>query len=175
QADVLGVKVYAVDLQRAADRIERALAESEKGYVCVTGVHGVMEAHNDPEFKSILNRSLLTVPDGMPTVWVGKLQGFKSIERVYGPDLMWEICRRSAQKGYTHFLYGGAPGVAQELRDVLLANFPGIEIVGTCTPPFRPPTASEFLGLKEEIARLKPDLFWVGLRTPKQERFMANH
>ena len=175
RANVLGVGIHAVDIAVAADHIECALTTRTKGYVCVTGVHGIMEAQNDPEFRSILNESMLTVPDGMPTVWVGKLQGFKSIQRVFGPDLMWEMCRRSAQKGYTHFLYGGAPGVAQELRDVLLANFPGIEIVGTCTPPFRPPTASEFLGLKEELARLKPDLFWVGLSTPKQERFMANH
>jgi len=132
-----------------------------------------MEAHNDPEFKSILNRSLLTVPDGMPTVWVGKLQGFKSIERVYGPDLMSKLCARSAQKGYTHFLYGGAPGVVEQLRDALLARFPGIKIVGIHTPPFRPLTEIEFLELKEKVAAVKPDLFWVGLSTPKQERFMA--
>src|SRR5690242_2982319 len=107
RANVLGVRVHAIDITRAADRIESALANSEKAYVCVTGVHGVMEAQNHPEFKAILNQALLTVPDGMPTVWVGKLQGFRHMKRVFGPDLMTELCKRSVHKGYTHFLYGG--------------------------------------------------------------------
>jgi len=134
-----------------------------------------MEAQNDPEFKGILNRSLLTVPDGMPTVWVGRLKGFRSMKRVFGPDLMVEICARSVQKGYTHFLYGGAYGVAERLKQVLLSRFPGIHVVGTHTPPFRPLTETEFGQLKDMISELNPDFFWVGLSTPKQERFMAAH
>jgi len=175
QPNVLGVSVHAVDIKLAADRIERALAQNEKGYVCVTGVHGVMEAQNDPEFKAILNRALLTVPDGMPTVWVGKLQGFRGMKRVFGPDLMTELCARSVSGGYTHFLYGGDERVADELKSVLLSRFPGIRIVGTCTPPFRPLTEAEVDGLKNTVLAVHPDLFWVGLSTPKQERFMAVH
>src|SRR5437867_810062 len=173
RANVLGVGVHAIDIERAVDRIERALAGGERGYVCVTGVHGVMEAQNDPEFKDILNRSLLTVPDGMPTVWVGKLVGFKSMKRVFGPDLMVEVCARSVRNGYTHFLYGGAPGVAKQLKCALLSRFPGINVVGTYTPPFRPLNEAEFRELKDMIGELNPDFFWVGLSTPKQERFMA--
>src|SRR5207245_216764 len=173
EANVLGVGIHAIDIGRAAERLERALANREKGYVCVTGVHGVMEAQNDPEFKNILNGSLLTVPDGMPTVWVGKLQGFSSMKRVFGPDLMLELCQRSVQKGYTHFLYGGAPGVAEQLKHALLSRFPGINIVGIYTPPFRALNESEFRQLKYTIAELNPDYFWVGLSTPKQEQFMA--
>jgi N-acetylglucosaminyldiphosphoundecaprenol N-acetyl-beta-D-mannosaminyltransferase len=175
RANVLGVRVHAIDITRAADRIECALANSEKGYVCVTGVHGVMEAQNHPEFKAILNQALLTVPDGMPTVWVGKLQGFRSMKRVFGPDLMVELCKRSVQKGYTHFLYGGAPGVAEQLKTALTSRFSGINVVGTYTPPFRPLTHAELGQLKNTITALKPDLFWIGLSTPKQERFMATH
>lgn len=173
--NVLGVRVHAVDIDLAADRIETAIANGERGYVCVTGVHGVMEAQNDPSVKAILNHSLLTTPDGMPMVWVGKLQGFKCMNRVFGPDLMLEVCSRSVQKGYTHFLYGGVPGVAEQLKDALLSRFPGIKLVGIYTPPFRPLTDGEFAQLKETIGVLKPDLFWVGLSTPKQERFMAAH
>ena len=175
RANVLGVRIHAIDITRAADEIERALANSEKGYICVTDVHGVMEAQSDPEFKAILNRALLTVPDGMPTVWVGKLQGFRRMKRVFGPDLMGEVCRRSVQKGYTHFLYGGGPGVAEQLKAALISRFSGINVVGTYTPPFRPLTPAEFGQLKNTILALKPDLFWVGLGTPKQERFMAAH
>jgi N-acetylglucosaminyldiphosphoundecaprenol N-acetyl-beta-D-mannosaminyltransferase len=172
-ANVLGVRIHAIDIRKAVSRIERALADGEKGYVCVTGVHGVMEAQNDPEFKAILNHALLNVPDGMPTVWVGKLQGFRLMKRVFGPDLMVELCLRSVQKGYTHFLYGGAPGVAQQLRTALISRFPGINVVGAYTPPFRSLTQAEFGQLKNMIAALNPDLFWIGLSTPKQERFMA--
>ena len=175
RANVLGVGVHAIDIGRAADRIERALTSGKRGYVCVTGVHGVMEAQNDPEFKAILNHSLLTVPDGMPTVWVGKLQGLRSMKRVFGPDLMVEVCARSVQKGYTHFLYGGAPSVAEELKQVLLSKFPGINVVGTYTPPFRPLTEREFVQLKSQIGEANPDFLWIGLSTPKQERFMAAH
>jgi N-acetylglucosaminyldiphosphoundecaprenol N-acetyl-beta-D-mannosaminyltransferase len=173
RANVLGVGISAVDIGRAVDRIDCALAAGERGYVCVTGVHGVMEAQNDPELKNILNQSLLTVPDGMPTVWMGKLQGFTGMQRVFGPDLMSEICARSVQKSYTHFLYGGAPGVAQQLKCALLARFPGINVVGLYTPPFRPLSELEFGELKNMVAKLEPDLFWVGLSTPKQEHFMA--
>ena len=175
RANVLGVRIHAIDITGAADRIERALTNSDKGYVCVTDVHGVMEAQDHPEFKAILNRALLTVPDGMPTVWVGKLQGFRHMKRVFGPDLMIEVCLRSAQKGYTHFLYGGAHGVAEQLKTALMSTFSGINVVGTYTPPFRPLTEAEFGQLKNTINALKPDLFWVGLGTPKQERFMATH
>jgi len=79
-----------------------------------------------------------------------------------------EMCIRDS-------LYGGAPGVAEQLRDVLISKFPGINVLGTYTPPFRPLTQAEFGQLKNTIAALKPDLFWIGLSTPKQERFMAAH
>jgi N-acetylglucosaminyldiphosphoundecaprenol N-acetyl-beta-D-mannosaminyltransferase len=175
RANVLGVRIHAIDMAAAAGRIQSALESGERGYICVTGVHGVMEAHQDPEFKAILNRSLLTTPDGMPTVWVGRLQGLRSMKRVFGPDLMLEVCARSVQHGYTHFLYGGAPGVAEQLQQVLLSRFPGIRVVGAYSPPFRPLTATEFAELQDRISALAPDLFWVGLSTPKQERFMAAH
>lgn len=175
RVNVLGVFVNAVDMESAVSRIESALDSGEHGYVCVTGVHGIMEAQQNPDFKAILNDALLTTPDGMPTVWVGHLQGFRKMKRVFGPDLMTELCARSVQHGYSHFLYGGMPGVADDLCRVLRSRFPGIKIVGTYSPPFRPLTSLEFGDLKKRIAATKPDLFWVGLSTPKQERFMAAH
>jgi len=107
RANVLGVGVHAIDLPSAASLIENAVREGTKGYVCVTSVHGVMEAQRDPEFRDILNRALLVTPDGMPTVWVGRMQGNSTMKRVFGPDLMLEVCRRSTGTGIRHFLYGG--------------------------------------------------------------------
>jgi N-acetylglucosaminyldiphosphoundecaprenol N-acetyl-beta-D-mannosaminyltransferase len=174
-ANVLGVGIDVVDLPSAAARLLTAVDAGARGYVCVTGVHGVMEAQRDPTFAAILNRSLMTTPDGMPMVWMGRAQGHRRIARVYGPDLMLELCRRSATTGHTHFLYGGAPGVAETLRERLTVRFPGLRILGTYTPPFRPLTEDELTGLEARLAALRPDFVWVGLSTPKQERFMAEH
>jgi N-acetylglucosaminyldiphosphoundecaprenol N-acetyl-beta-D-mannosaminyltransferase len=172
RANILGVGINALDMRAAVSAIDAAVSSGRKGYVCVTGVHGIMEAQRDEAFRAILNSSFLTTPDGMPTVWVGKWQGFCTIERVYGPDLMLDVCRLSVIKGYTHFLYGGKPGVADSLKSALEQRFPGIRILGTFCPPFRPLNVTEERDLVERVASLRPDLFWVGLSTPKQERFM---
>jgi len=173
RANVLGVGVHAIDLPRAVSIIESAVREGTKGYVCVTSVHGVMEAQRDPEFRDILNRALLVTPDGMPTVWIGRMQGNSTMRRVFGPDLMLEVCRRSTGTGIRHFLYGGNPGIAAELAEDLRRRFPGITVVGTFTPPFRPLEPSEQLALEKQMETTLPDIVWVGLSTPKQEKFMA--
>ena len=149
------------------------IQQNGRGYVCVTGVHGVIEAQSDPEFRRILNSSFLTTPDGMPMVWVGRLQGLGRIRRVYGPDFMIDLCTMSVDKGYRHFLYGGKPGVAEKLSAALRTRIPGLQVVGTFTPPFRPMDPAEEFSLIERVKGLKPDVLWVGLSTPKQERFMA--
>lgn len=172
RANVLGVGVHSLNMETAVEAVEAAVLGKTRGYVCVTGVHGVIEAQHDPRFREILNRALLVTPDGMPTVWVGKAQGHRRMARVYGPDLMLELCRRSVKNGATHFLYGGNDGVAQDLAAKLRSRFPGIRIVGAYTPPFRPLNRDEEAALIEQVKAAQPDLFWVGLSTPKQERFM---
>ena len=174
-ANVLGVGVDAIDMTVAVALIQDALADGRKGYVCLTGVHGVMEAQRDPDFRQALDRALLIAPDGMPTVWVGRAQGFRQMRRVYGPDLMREVCAQSVAQRTRHFLYGGKPGIADRLRKNLEAWYPGIRIVGTHTPPFRPLLPDEQRALEAKIAGLSPDIVWVGLSTPKQERFMAEN
>lgn len=175
RADVLGVGVHAINMEQAVAAIDQAVRDRRKGYVCVTGVHGVMEAQSDAEFKEILNNSLLTTPDGMPTVWVGRLQGFRHMSRVYGPDLMLEVCRLSEERGYTHFFYGGKEGIAEKLADELRRRYRRLNVVGMNTPPFRPLNPAEEHELQEHVRKTRPDFVWVGLSTPKQERFMADH
>lgn len=175
RVNVLGVGIDAIDVPTAVSRIFDGVKAESKGYVCVTGVHGVMEAQRDPALREILNNSLVTTPDGMPMVWLGRLAGFRGMTRVYGPDLMLEVCRISVAEGATHYLYGGNDGVAEELAGRLRVRFPGIQIVGTFTPPFRSLNADEERRLIAEVAATKPDFFWVGLSTPKQERFMAQY
>ena len=175
RVNVLGVGISVVNLNLALGAIRAALDRRIKGYVCLTSVHGVMEAQRDEGMREILNRAFLTTPDGMPLVWVGKLHGFREMSRVYGPDLMLLVCEFTRHKRYTHFLYGGVEGVAQELKQRLEARFPGVKIVGTYTPPFRALTPEEEAGVVGQINALKPDILWVGLSTPKQEKFMVQY
>ncbi|MFM7103479.1 MAG: WecB/TagA/CpsF family glycosyltransferase [Verrucomicrobiota bacterium] len=173
RVNVLGVGISVLNLETAVAVLAGAVRAGRRGYVCVTGVHGVMESQSDEALRRIHNASLLTTPDGMPMVWLGRQAGHRSMDRVYGPDLMERVFAWSQGSGATHFFYGGNTGVAEELKGRLEARFPGIRVVGTATPPFRPLTAGEESALVEQVAALRPDFFWVGLSTPKQERFMA--
>lgn len=175
RVNVLGVGISAINLVQAEAAVAAALGEKRRGYVCITGVHGVSEAQDDPEFRRILNAAFLCTPDGMPMVWVGKLSGQKHMTRVYGPDLMLAICERSVQAGWKHFFYGGSGGAAATLQTTLEKRFPGLKVVGTYEPPFRPLNATEESALIAQVHAAQPDIIWVGLSTPKQEKFMAEY
>jgi N-acetylglucosaminyldiphosphoundecaprenol N-acetyl-beta-D-mannosaminyltransferase len=173
RVNVLGVGISVLNLQNALDEIAAAIREKRKGYICVTGVHGVMEAQTDAAFRTILNNAFLCTPDGMPMVWMGKIRGRAEMRRVYGPDLMLEVCAWSEKNPCRHFFFGGAEGVAELLAEKLKARFPKMEIAGTFTPPFRALDSKEEKKLQEMVRAARPDIFWVGLSTPKQEKFMA--
>lgn len=164
-----------MDMSRAVETIANAVANRSKGYICATGVHGVMEAQRDPSLREVFSRAVMVVPDGMPMVWMGRLQGLRQMHRVFGPELMLAVMADQALQECSHFLYGGADGVADELERSLRRRFPAIRILGTYTPPFRPLKKAERTQLRDTIARLRPDIFWVGLSTPKQEHFMAEY
>ncbi|MBF0509190.1 MAG: WecB/TagA/CpsF family glycosyltransferase [Deltaproteobacteria bacterium] len=173
--DVLGVGVSVIDLDTAVEHILGWIESGARHYVCVTGVHGVMECRSDPRLRAIHNASGLTVPDGIPLVWAGHLYGFPHMGRVYGPDLMLEICRESEKKGYTHFLYGGNEGKAEALKKSLTHKFPGLKVVGVRQDTFRPLNQEEEAELINQVAQTRPDFFWVGVSTPKQIKFMADY
>jgi N-acetylglucosaminyldiphosphoundecaprenol N-acetyl-beta-D-mannosaminyltransferase len=175
QVNVLGVGVHAIDMQATASFFEARLRSGGKGYVCLTGVHGIMEAQRDPALKSIFAEALLVAPDGMPTVWMGHMQGFPAMQRVFGPDLMADIISRDEFRNCRHFFCGGELGVAESLRAAILERLPWVQIIGTYSPPFRPMTVMEESELEAKIGSLRPDIIWVGLSTPKQERFMARY
>ena len=175
RVNILGVGVSALDLSNAVDSVSTFLQTGKKGYICVTGMHGIMEAQSDPEFREIQNKSLLTTPDGIPTVWIGRIDGHNKMKQVRGADFMLQVCESTARTGVRHFLYGGKPGVAELLRDILTIRFPGLQIVGTYTPPFRPLTTQEEVDLREQLLKSRADVLWCGISTPKQERFMARY
>lgn len=175
RANILGVGVSAINMEMALYTIESWISRRESHYVCVTGVHGVMESQRDQELRRIHNAAGLVTPDGMPLVWLSRCMGFPQVERVYGPDLLLAVCGRSAKWGSRHFFYGGAPGVADKLAHRLQSSFPGLKVAGTYSPPFRQLTPEEDRAVVARINAVKPDVIWVGLSTPKQERWMAEH
>jgi len=174
-ANVLGVQVEALDMERALFRIAETLGNGPKGYVCAIGVYGVMEAQRDPMLAAAFAGAAIAVPDGMPMVWVGRLQGRRNMQRVAGPDLMLEVFRRIEFSSCRHFLYGGNEGVAGQLAAALQKRFPGTQIVGTYTPPFRELSQAEEEDLIARVDEYEPDIIWVGISTPKQDKFMHRY
>jgi N-acetylglucosaminyldiphosphoundecaprenol N-acetyl-beta-D-mannosaminyltransferase len=175
RVNILGVGISAINPAAALRMISRWIGEGERHYVCVSGVHGIMECQGDATLRRIHNRAGLVTPDGMPLVWLCRLKGYRRVERVYGPDLMLDCCRLSVERGYRHFLYGGMEGVPDLLAERLVQRFPGLRIVGGYSPPFRVLTTAEDEDVVRRINDAAPDIVWIGLSTPKQERWMAEH
>ena len=175
RVNILGVGVSAINMAQALNVIEGWIAQRQAHYVCVTGVHGIVESQGNNSLQRVHNAAGLVTPDGMPLVWLARLHGLEHVERVYGPDLMLALCHRSISKGYRHFLYGGAEGVPDRLANRLKRRYPGLRIVGSYSPPFRPLTDEEDKQTVQAINEANPDVVWIGLSTPKQERWMAEH
>jgi N-acetylglucosaminyldiphosphoundecaprenol N-acetyl-beta-D-mannosaminyltransferase len=175
KVNILGVGVSAINMGMALAAIDRWIADRAPTYVCATTVHGIMESQFSEELRQIHNNAGLVTPDGMPLVWLTRLQGYAHVQRVYGPDLMLALCTHSVPQGYRHHFYGGADGVAQELARALIKRFPGLQVAGASTPPFRPLTDAEDERVVAEINATRPDIVWVGLGAPKQEYWMAAH
>lgn len=173
RANILGVGVSAVTIPNAIAQFDRWIAANARQYVCVADVHAVMQSRWNEDFRRIHNGAGMVTPDGMPLVWLARRKPGAVVDRVYGPDLLMATTGHSVGRGYRHFFFGGGQGVAETLADRLVARFPGLEIAGTYMPPFRATTPEE----DEEIVRVindaRPDFVWVGLSTPKQERWMA--
>jgi len=174
-ANVLGVKVSAITIPMALDTIDYWIRHKQQHYVTITGVHGVIESQKDAFIRDIHNQAGMVTPDGMPMVWMNHWQGNKHVSRVYGPDLMLAVCEASKEKGYKHFFYGGADGVPELLKQKLTERFPHLQVVGTYSPPFRPLTPEEDEAICKMITDSGADIVWVGLSTPKQEKWMHAH
>jgi len=172
--DVLGVPVSMVDYQQAAEVMDRLVRTRERGYVCVAPVHALMEAQHDREMIAALRGATLVVPDGMPVVWAANLLGEKLTDRVYGPELMLRFSQVCAERGHRIWLYGGRDqGSLAQLALALRERYPGIQIVGGYSPPFRALSDEEEGAVAEQIDAAGADVVWVGIGVPKQEKWMA--
>ena len=175
RVDIFGLRLSAIDLDDAIAAVESWVGERSRNFICVTGVHGLMDSRRDANLLDIHNRAGLVTPDGLPLVWISHLLGKGQTRQVCGCDLMRRLTEVSAERGYRQFYYGGADGVAEQLRQRLTADHPGLDVAGTLCPPFRPLTQEEDEAAVAAINAAQPDIVWVGLSTPKQENWMAAH
>jgi len=176
RVNILGVGVSAVNMEMAVAEIEGWLNRRESNYVIAVPAHCIVECLRDERLRHIYNRAGMVTPDGMPIVWISRLMGQGHVDRVYGPDLMLELCKRSLHRGYRHFLYGGwPPAVVENLKERLKERFHGIQIVGSYAPPFRPLTPEEDNAIVNMINEAAPDIVWIGLGAAKEEVFAESH
>ncbi len=179
---VLNIAVSGTSYSELAEVCRGWIANRRSGtggpkarYVCFLSVHGIITARDDREIGAIFNAADIVAPDGMPVVWALRSFGFTRQERVYGPTAMLRLCEDAAHYGHRLFLYGGTEDSLQALAVRLTAKFPGIQIVGSYSPPFRPLTDEEDERLVLQIREADPDMVFVGISTPKQERWMFTH
>lgn len=171
--NVLGIKVSSLNLDSAIRRILGAIAHRQRGYVCVCGAHGIIDSQRDAELRAVFNGAFLVTPDGMPLVWELRRSGHQDAGRVYGPDLMLALFEMGQQLGVRHYLYGATDATLEKLRAGLLKHAPEARIVGQYSPPFRPLTPDEETEVAHRLNESRPDIVWVGMSAPKQERWMA--
>jgi N-acetylglucosaminyldiphosphoundecaprenol N-acetyl-beta-D-mannosaminyltransferase len=173
-ARVAGVPLALTDYEGTLDWMDQAVRSRTRGYLCVAATHTVMASREDPELMAALDGAEFTVPDGQPLVWALNLLGHRLSDRVYGPELMERACARAVANGHRFYLYGGRnPGALAQLARELRLRHPGIELVGGYAPPFREMSQAEEARVAADINATRPDVVWVGIGVPKQEKWMA--
>ncbi len=170
RVNILGVGVSAVNMALALERIDGWVGARDRQYVCVCPVHSIMECRRSEEVRRIFNSAGMVTPDGMPLVWVAHWSGHPQVGRVYGPVLMLAVLGRQRHR---HFFYGGGPGVARRLAESMKLRFPNIDVAGVLEPPFAPLDELSTPAVAQEINASRPDVVWVGMSSPKQDRWMA--
>lgn len=172
---ILGVGISAIDINDACALVEDAVLKRQKRYICVCPLSTIMECKEDERVLMSVNSADLATPDGMAVVWIGRMRGHKNIRRVYGPELMQEICGISGKKGYKNYFYGSSPDVLNKLKERLSKKYPGLIINGIFSPPFRQLNKEEDDKIAEDINNSNSDILWVGLGSPKQDLWMYEH
>lgn len=176
RVEILGVPLAVTDYEETLQTMDAMVAARRRGYICACNVHTVMASGEDRELRAALaSPYALNVPDGQPLVWALGALGHSLPDRVYGPELMARaFARAAAETNHRFYLYGGRDRAALlQLGAKLRQRFPGANIVGGYAPPFHPLSAEERAAVVEEINEAEPDVVWVGLGVPKQEKWMA--
>lgn len=173
--NIMGVDIAAIDMEWLLEFLNHNVKNLSGDYICVSNVHTTVTAYENQEYCNVQNGGIMAIPDGGPLSSVGQKRGFKNMKRTTGPSLMGEIFKISATEGYRHYFYGSTDETLEKFYSVLTESYPGIQIAGMYSPPFRPMTEDEDKEIVARINETKADFVWVGLGAPKQEKWMAVH
>ncbi len=175
ECKIMGVDIACTSMEHLLRIINERLPELSGNYICATNVHTIVTAYKDEFYRKVQNDAFMRLPDGAPVAMVARTKGRTRAEKISGPDVMTEIFRISASHGYKHYFYGSTEETLKKLEEALYKKYPGINIVGMESPPFRPPTEEEDIKAIHNINKAEPDFVWVGLGAPKQEIWMYEH
>lgn len=173
--NILGVDIAAINMEWLINFSKLYVKKLSGDYICVSNVHTTVIAFEDEAYREIQNGGILAIPDGGPLSTVGRRRGAKKMQRTTGPSYMGEILEESLQYGWKHYFYGSTSETLNKLKIMLEKRYPGLQIVGMYSPPFRPMTEEEDIEIVEQINNCEPDFLWIGLGAPKQEKWMAAH
>ncbi len=173
--NVLGVDYVVTNIEEAVKYVTDHAENLEGDYICFSNVHTLMEAHDDAAYRDVLNKSVFTFPDGKPVAKEIKNKGNDGAERVAGPDFMTEAFKITMNGRIKHFFYGSTQETLDKLKENLNKEYPGINIAGMYSPPFRNLTEDEDEEIINMINKSGADLVWIGLGAPKQEKWMYEH
>lgn len=173
--NIMGVNIAVVNMNWLIKFTSKHINELSGDYLCVSNVHTTVLSYENQEYREVQNGGIMAIPDGGPLSTVGRKRGFKNMQRTTGPSYMEEIFKINAENGCRHYFYGSTEETLEKLHHELIDKYPGLQIAGMFSPPFRPLTEEEDAAIVERINETKPDFVWVGLGAPRQEEWMAAH
>ena len=173
--DVIGCQITRATIRSALNAVVERVCLGKGGYVCFTNTHTSVIARRDPGFLKVVNESFMSLPDGRPIYWAGRLQGIRELTQVSGPDFLPALLAEETDPPLKHYFYGSRPEVVAALIDRLEAKFPNARIVGAESPLYQEPTVEDNGEAIRRITQSGANVVWVGLGAPKQELWMAKH
>lgn len=172
---IMGVNIATINMDWLLNYTKQNIKALSGDYMCVANVHTTVLSYEDESFRTVQNGGIMAIPDGGPLASVGRKRGYTEMQRTTGPSYMEEIMKISLENGYRHYFYGATQETLDKLKGALEKEYPGIQIVGMYSPPFRTVTREEDREIIERINATNPDFLWIGLGAPKQEKWMAVH
>ena len=173
--NIMGVNLAAINMPWLIDFTKKNIKELSGDYLCVSNVHTTVMSYDDKAYCAVQNGGIMAIPDGGPLSSVGRKRGFSKKEPTTGPDYLKELLKISAEDGYRHYFYGSTEETLGKLREVLEEEYPGVQIAGMYSPPFRVLSDEENCNIVQMINEADADFVWIGLGAPKQEKWMAEH
>ncbi len=176
KVDILGTPVSSLTMDELFGDWERVIQAKEKAQVCITPVNSILAARATARVQEIYKNADYVLCDGVPVKWASEFLGDPIKERITGLDVLPRIFSFAVAGGYTIFMLGASPGVAETLKEVMEAKHPGVQIVGTFVPPFRVVfSKEENQQMIDAINAVKPDILLVSLTAPKQDIWIAEN